>query len=31
MLNPLVLNIEDLFNGTAQYDEEKEHFLQLLL
>nr|XP_058959333.1 dedicator of cytokinesis protein 1-like [Pocillopora verrucosa] len=26
-----LLNIEDLFNGTAQYDEEKEHFLQLLL
>lgn len=26
----LVLYIGDLFNGTAQYDEEKEHFLNLL-
>ena len=26
----LVFSISDLFNGNAQYDEDKEHFLQLL-
>ena len=25
-----VFNISDLFNGTAQYDEDKIHVLQLL-